>query len=246
MLYSDYVYFTSATLGSIYMNHFKIHQRTNIMQQKHNKLYQSADVSVKKIGNNMASLMKRDNIDAQTLSDKTGVGVATIKNIRRGVGNPTISTLYSIANYFNISVGALTEGHAAPARGEIKIATMPLIKYKDIELFLSSKSICVENYTTEVDDYSDDSLFAFEMTNNAFSPELERASICVVSGNEKPHDGDIVLLRIQGYPIALRRAYIGESGMIFCNISFENEIAPVSYSEYEIVGVLLKVTKRLK
>ncbi|WP_440862645.1 helix-turn-helix domain-containing protein [Symbiopectobacterium purcellii] len=216
------------------------------MQEKYIKLYKENDMSLKNIGNKLASLMKRDNIDAQTLSDKTGIGIATIKNIRRGVGNPTISTLYTITEYFKISIGDLTEGTTSTTISETKTATMPLIKYNEIERFLSTKTAYIESYTTEVDDTSDDSLFAFEITNSAFSPELERASICIVSTNESANDGDMVLLKIQGYPIALRRAYVGEAGMIFCNISLENEISPVSYTQYEIVGVLLKVIKRLR
>jgi len=239
------VYFITARLTSIHIHHYRLYHQANIMQQKYSKLYKETDMSLKNIGKNLASLMKRENIDAQTLSEKTGIGIATIKNIRRGVGNPTISTLYSLSEFFKISIGDLTEGTTSTLSSDPKTATMPLIKYNEIERFLYTNDSFVERYTTEVDDTYDDSLFAFEITNT-LSSELERASICIVSTNESANDGDIVLLKIEGYPIVLRRAYLGESGLIFCNISLENETSPVSYAEYEIVGVLLKIIKRLR
>jgi len=218
------------------------------MQGKHSKIYSTHDLPSKKIGKNLTFLMKKYGVDAQRLSDDTGIGIATIKNLRRGTGNPTILTLTSIAEFFQITVGDLTDTDEiqsiTPTRKNI--LTIPLIRYSDIESFITGAYVPTKKYTAEFESSDDDSLFAFEVTNNAFSPELERSSICIVSLKENSNDGDIVLVKTKGYPIFLRRAFVGNQCMFFCNISLDVDSVPVEYSDYEIVGVLLKIIKRLK
>ena len=53
-------------------------------------------MSLKMIGENLTYLMRMHGIDASRLSSETGIGIATINNLRKGVGNPTIATLASI------------------------------------------------------------------------------------------------------------------------------------------------------
>jgi len=218
------------------------------MQVNHSKVYSGQNIPLEKIGKNLSFLMKKYGVDAQKLSDQTGVGIATIKNLRRGSGNPTISTLSSIADFFHITVGALTDNDTLQSSllPRKSIVTIPLIKYSDIDDFVLNIFTHVTEYTIEVDDPSDDSLFAFEVTSNAFSPEIDRSSICIVSLNEKCNDGDIVLVKTKDYPIFLRRTFFGDQCMFFCNISLEADITPVQYTNYNIVGVLQRIIKRLK
>jgi len=218
------------------------------MQGKHSKIYDTNDLPSKTIGKNLSFLMKKYGVDAQKLSDATGVGIATIKNLRRGSGNPTILTLMSIADFFQVTVGDLTDTESVqlmtPSRTHI--LSIPLVKYSDIESFISGSYVPTQKYTAEFDHADDGSLFAFEVTNNAFSPELERSSICIVSLKEKSHDGDIVLVKTKDYPVFLRRAFVGNKCMFFCNISLDADAVPVEFNDYKIVGVLLKIIKRLK
>ncbi len=126
------------------------------------------------------------------------------------------------------------------------IKRIPLIRYNDIENYLSKKTNFTSSYTTEVDNINDDSLCAIEITNNVMSPELERGTLCIISQNELFCDGDIVLVKTKSYPICLRRVFVGENGFQFSNISLESDSSPVEYTDYTIFGVLLKTIKRLK
>jgi len=47
------------------------------------------------------------------LSEKTGVSMAQISEIERGIANPTLSILEKIADYFQISVAELLDGNDA-------------------------------------------------------------------------------------------------------------------------------------
>lgn len=218
------------------------------MQEKNIKIDINQNISLKKIGENISFLMKQHGVDTQRLSNDTGIGIATIKNLKRGVGNPTISTLSSIADFFHVTVGMITDAYIFQLSESScsNVLTIPLLKYSEIENYIFNSFIPADKYTAEVDDPSDDSIFSFEINNNAFSPEIEKSSICIVSLNEKSNDGDIVLLKVKDYPILLRRVFFGAQGVMFFNISLETESSPIQYKNYNIIGVLLKIIKRLK
>lgn len=218
------------------------------MQDNNIKLDERSGFSLKKIGNNLSFFMKKEGVNVQRLSDKTGVGIATIKNIKRGCGNPTISTLYLLADYFKVTLGVFIDINTVDLIPQCQgnIVTMPLIRFSEIEKYAFSDFSCVNYYTAEVESKNDSSLFAFEVTNNAFVPEIDNSSICIVSMEQEYVDSDIVLIKVKGYPIFLRRAFIGEHGLFFCNFSLYSDIEPVQYSDYTIIGVLQKIIKRLK
>lgn len=218
------------------------------MQEKNIKIYCGQDLSLKIIGDNLSFLMKKKGADISRLSRDTGIGIATIKNLRRGVGNPTISTLSAIADFFHVTVGMITDSYILQSSDYTcnNILSIPLVKYSEIECYISNSFVPVSKYITEVDNPKDDSIFAFEVMNNAFSPEIERSSICIVSLNEKINDGDIVLVKIKDYPILLRRVFFGAEGMMFFNLSLEIDTSPIQYKNHNIMAVLLKIVKRLK
>ncbi|HID8404816.1 MULTISPECIES: helix-turn-helix domain-containing protein [Serratia] len=217
------------------------------MQQKHIKTSEENHMSLKMIGENLTYLMRLHGVDANRLSIETGIGIATINNLRKGVGNPTISTLTSIGDYFNVKVGDLTDNDLR-VTGEVSqnVKSIPLITYSDIERYLANKIRSTGTYTTEVDDIEDDSLFAVEITNNSLSPELDRGTYCIISLKEQYCDGDIVLVKLKNYPICLRRVFVSDENLQFTNISLESDNVAKSYSDYTIVGVLLKTVKRMK
>lgn len=217
------------------------------MQQENIKISKEDDMSLKIIGGNLSYLMRKHGIDANRLSIETGIGIATINNLRKGVGNPTISTLSSISEFFNTKVGDLTDKDLR-VTGEAghNVKSIPLISYSDIERFLEKKNRSADLYTTEVEDITDDSLFAVEITNNSLSPELDRGTYCVISLKEQYCDGDIVLVKLKNYPICFRRVFVSDEDLQFTNISLESDNSAKSYNDYTIVGVLLKTIKRLK
>ncbi|MGX5056252.1 helix-turn-helix domain-containing protein [Enterobacter asburiae] len=218
------------------------------MQEKHNLIPRDEGMSLNNIGKNLTYLMQLKGIDSQQLSDRIGVGIATIKNLKRGVGNPTISTLLSIADFFNVSIGALTDqlldGEKTISANNARV--LPLIKFNETEAFLEKKALHTDTYTTEVDNEEDDSLFVVEITSRALQPELDKGTLCVISRKEEYYDGDIVLLKIKDYPLCFRRIFIGNDGYQFCNISMGTEMEMKQYTDFQIIGVMLKKINRLR
>lgn len=217
------------------------------MQHRDIKQPEENDMSLKRIGENLAFLMRKSDIDSNRLSLETGIGIATINNLRKGIGNPTISTLSSIADFFQVKIGDLID-HDLKINSKTtnNIKSIPLINYSNIERFLSKKTDFTERYKTEVDDINDESLFAVEITNNSLAPELDRGTICVISLKEQFCDGDIVLVKLKNYPLCLRRVFVSDVDLQFSTISLELDSTPKYHDKYEIVGVLLKIVKRLK
>lgn len=217
------------------------------MQDINIKTSKENDMSLKMIGENLTYLMRVHGVDATRLSVETSIGIATINNLRKGIGNPTISTLSSIGEFFNVKVGDLTDRELSVSEDTNKnVKTIPLINYSDIERFLNKKTEFSDTYITEVDDITDESLFAVEITNNSLSPELDRGTYCVISLNEQYCDGDIVLVKLKNYPICLRRVFVSDNGLQFTNISIGSDNSTKSYTDHTIIGVLLKTIKRLK
>ena len=217
------------------------------MQSKNDFFEEETDNHLKNISKNLNYLMSLKNIDTQSISDRTGVGIATINNLKKGHGNPTIMTLSSIADFLQVSIGDLTDNNIleeSSSHGKVK--SLPLIRYDEIDGYLAKTFFATKTYSTEVDNLQDDSLFSIEISNNALSPEFERGTICIVSTNENVCDGDIVLVKIKEYPICFRRVFVGANGFQFCNISLESEMNITECTDYAIIGVLLNKINRLK
>lgn len=217
------------------------------MQLKNNIMKKRPNISLKILGKNVCYLMHKLGVDAQILSEKTGVGIATINNLKKGAGNPTVATLSAVADFFNVSAGSLMDSDLASTSAENeRVKSIPLINFGELDSFLGKKSVKKKFYTTEVDNPQDETLFAVEMTTNALLPEIEKGTICIISLSEKYCDGDVVLLNIRGSHLCFRRIFIGDTDYKFLNISIEINTQIIEYADYEIIGVLVKKINRLK
>ena len=76
-----------------------------------NTKYSVPDSNIENLTNNLRHLMQRCNIDSTELSKSTGIALTTINGLKRGGGNPTLSTLQTIADFFNVSISQLTENN---------------------------------------------------------------------------------------------------------------------------------------
>lgn len=216
------------------------------MQLKYNTMKKKEAMSLRILGKNVTFLMAKFGIDAQTLSEGTGVGVATINNLKRGSGNPTIGTLSSVAEFFDVSAGSLMEVDLSAPQSDDNVKVLPLINFNDLELYINNKNTHQSTYAVEVENHGDESLFAVEITTNSLFPEIESGTICIVSRNEKCCDGDIVLLKIRGLHLCFRRVFIADTGYRFSNIILDSNVLIAEYDDYNIVGVVMKKINKLR
>jgi transcriptional regulator with XRE-family HTH domain len=72
------------------------------------------------IAANLRALRARRNLSVVTLAERSGVARATLTKLEAGRGNPTIDTLYALANALDAALGDLIEEPAvAPAPVEV-------------------------------------------------------------------------------------------------------------------------------
>lgn len=204
------------------------------------------DRSMALTGRNLNHLMDKKRVDAATLSKEIGLGIATVNSLRRGVGNPTLSTLLALARYFGVSLSELTETDLSrdqPRSGSVR--TIPLVKLNEVNSFLEQKLGRYETYTTEIENSGGATYFAVHLNNDALSPLLTAGTILIVARGEEPCDGDIVLVRIGTHSPCLRRVFIDSNHFVFSAISLESEVAPTLYRDYEVIAIAVKAIKPL-
>ncbi|POZ61397.1 LexA family transcriptional regulator [Chromobacterium alticapitis] len=193
---------------------------------------------------NLARLMERAGVDAAQLSQKTGLGVATINNIRRGVGNPTLLTLMELARFFDIKLSDFIEGELGrdikPLRA---VLAVPLIKFTEIALFLSGVIIESDHYFIDAAGFNAQDAFAVLLNNDSLFPNYSQGSVFIVAREERPADGDVVLVSIAGQPPCFRRMFVDGDQCLFSSISLMHDLQPFVCRDFKIVGVAVKAIK---
>lgn len=214
-----------------------MHKPDFIIQQKDNEILLT-------LGKNLSYLMISKGVDSGFLSNVTGLGVATINSLRRGSGNPTLATIISLAQFFDVSLSELTEIDLQQQQVKPNCAkTMPLIKLGEINSFIDQSLKTHAYYTTEIDISDETAVVAIANNNDSFYPHFSSGTVCIIAMDEEPCDGDIVLVRINNYTPCFRRIFIEDEQFLFTAITLESDAKPSHYKNATILGVLLKAIK---
>ncbi|WP_340610338.1 helix-turn-helix domain-containing protein [Xenorhabdus stockiae] len=217
------------------------------MQETNNKKSTEADILLSTISKNIDFLMKKDSIDSHTLSKLTGLGVATINNLRRGVGNPTIATISSIADIFGMNIGEITDGKLYEHYQDNEIiSSIPLIRYDELDEYICGKAIHTNLYKLSTQEDQGDSLFAVGFSNNLLSPYFDSNTIAIISKTESICDSDIVLVKIKDTPVCFRQVFVGERGIYFSILGIDMDQKITFRENYTIIGILIKSIRNLK
>lgn len=213
---------------------------------KKNHKIVNVDKFVALTAKNLSYLMDKKKIDVATLCAATKLAIPTVNSLRRGIGNPTLSTLLELANFFEVSLGELTEQNLSNEKNKHSSArSIPLIKINEINRFLENKLEKIETYTTEIDESSGTSCFAVLVNNDSLYPQFSPGTVLIVSRDEKPLDSDIVLVKIKEHNSCFRKIFINGDHFLFSSVSIENDATLFSYDNYELIGVLLKAIKTI-
>ncbi len=68
------------------------------------------------IGRNIQAIRKKQALTLDTLSEKSGVSKAMLSQIESGKVNPTVATVWKIAQGLRVEINSLLEGSAGPRR----------------------------------------------------------------------------------------------------------------------------------
>lgn len=193
---------------------------------------------------NLAYLMNKNGVDASAMSAATGLGIATINSLRRGVGNPTLLTMMELATFFNVTLSELTEIDLSEhIFKHSKARSIPLIKINDLNKFIDKNFYGHETYTTEIDGPDKKLYFAVLVNNDSLYPKFSTGTVFIVSKEDEPCDGDIVLVKISNHNPCFRKIFIDGNNFLFSSILHDNEIKQSTYLNYKLVGVVLKAIK---
>jgi len=200
---------------------------------------EEADVAM--LGNNLCTLMKKFNVDSSELSKKTGIALTTLNSLKRGIGNPTLSTLNLLAEFFNVSIGQLTENNLSILTKDTRIIyDIPLLNFDELLNFLNNQNKYNNTISTQLDSWQPNKYYAIKINNNAMSPVFEKGSIFVIAQNINIHDGDIALVQFDGHQPCFRRIFIEGKSYFFKPISEMIGNSLIKDNNCAIHGIVIK------
>ena len=190
------------------------------------------------LANNIRMLMHQLNVDSNQLSDKTGIALTTINALKRGVGNPTLSTLHQLSEFFEVTIGDLTEKELTHNNTLAHtVYEIPLLNMDDLASFLKNGRY-KHTISTELDSCETNKYYATKLTNNSMNPLFEKGSIFVIARRIQIHDGDIVLVKFNDHPPCFRKVFIEGKTYFFKTISEligGNLIKDIRFTIYGVV-----------
>lgn len=182
------------------------------------KISGNADTGV--LSSNLRNLMNMFKIDSSELSEKTGIALTTINGLKRGAGNPTLSTLYQLAEFFDVSIGQLTEKNLSTTNKMARIVyEIPLLTLDELFDFFKNQNRYKNTISTELDAWSPNKYYAIKFNNNSMNPLFEKGSIFIIAHDVQIHDGDIVLVQFEQHPPCFRRVFIEGRSYFFKPLS---------------------------
>lgn len=191
------------------------------------------------LSKNLCWLMDSRSIDASELSNHTSIGTTTINKLRKGIGNPTYSTLVTLAAYFDVVVSQLTEVDLS-ANGTKKetLANVDLISLSDFKDYINQIKKPKESLSVSIATNAD-SRFAIKITTNTMSPFFEKGSVFILDKNIHPQDGDIVLVEFNEQNLCFRRVFIQGISYFFRSVADTLADNFVKGDNFTIHGVVI-------
>lgn len=191
------------------------------------------------LAHNLNNLMRDKSVDTKQLSALTGVSISLLNSLKRGDGNPTLGTLITLANFFDVSIDSLILSDAR------KRGTVAIIPVYEIQVaHEANKPIAIKNIYLKIEEDKNTSHYAIQLDNSSLMPFFDKGSIFLISNHNKYTDGDIVLVRINNEYNVFRRVFIKNKGLLFQYISLDADLH--SYDNYKIIGPVIKVIHNMR
>lgn len=191
------------------------------------------------LAENLNNLMREKDIETKQLSALTGISASLLNSLKRGDGNPTLGTLISLANFFDVTIDALV---LSDARKQEAMAVLPVYEIDVAHQY--SKHNAVQNIYLKIEDEKNMPSYGIRLDNSSLMPFFEKGSIFLISSNNKYTDGDLVLVRINNEYNVFRKVFIKNKGLYFQFISLDTDLH--TYDNYKIIGPVIKVIHNMK
>jgi transcriptional regulator with XRE-family HTH domain len=167
------------------------------------------------IGNNLKLLLKKHGLTASSLARAIDLPRPTINRIVSGsTPDPRITTLNSIANYFNITMGQLLGSEPLFIDNDNLTRTVPLISMVNISQLKSDYSNLEDlkgSRTVPIDSSIKEDAFAISFESEAMSPHFKNGTLLIVTNTQVKSRDFVVVYRKE------------EKRAVFRQILFEGE-----------------------
>lgn len=198
---------------------------------------------------NLDQLMKKHNVTNEILAEKTGISRSSINRIRMNKGNPTVETLLSICDYFNVSLQNLTDSiksqisHTFSKEKKIDLITIdsfeiPIIQWDNLLSFLNSENFINREIISD--------LYAV-LTPMDYS-NIPKNSMLIISKNRKPAHGNFILVQENQTKIINVAEYVQDISGEYIKSCLAEKLGAidtqlVSLEKFKIIGVILESRK---
>lgn len=197
-----------------------------------------SQVELKCLSENINQLMHEKKIDTKQLSAFTGISASSINAMKRGTGNPTLGTLITLTNFFDVTLDTLV------LPNHKKKGTVTAIPVYDLRVAHEiKKHHPIKNIHLKIEE-EDLFQFAVSIHNSSLMPFFEKGSLLLISHQKKCMDGDMALLRINNECNVFRRVFLKNKGHLFQYISLETDLH--HFDHYKIIGPVLKVIHNMR
>ena len=202
------------------------------------------------IADNLRSLLKSRKVSENEVAQALGVPVMTIRRLVSGeTTDPRVSTLKTLANYFEVSVDDLIEGHKASAGVELvgknKPIFVPMLDWSTAEKMQSIYDVDLstwkEWHPVSLGQKGSMSEKSFGLESRpSMSPRFQQGTFFIIDPDVAPSDGDMVLVRIKkNNEITLRELSVDPPEWQLHPVVTGSNVLEYASEHYDIVGVVI-------
>ncbi|CAM3716396.1 LexA family protein [Legionella longbeachae] len=211
--------------------------------------YSSTDDFNENLSKNLSLIMKENNVSESDLARALNLPYNTIHRLVSGhTTDPRISTLKSIASYFNVSLDTLlnqNQGVPNTLKTHIGPRTVPIVTWEqlsDDELLRTINSLNWDHWLpislVSIDNLS---LNAYALESRpSMQPRFPIGTFFIIDPDCKPIDGDLILVKIKiNNAVSLRELIIDPPSIQLLPIIENSDVLNFNESEHEIIGVVV-------
>ena len=208
---------------------------------------QTTDSEHKIIAENIRKIMDAHSISESQLAKALDVSVMTIRRVVSGeTADPRISTLSSIANYFDINIDDLLKKNIMPIQLITKKSSyfVPILKWHELA------DICLNDHVdfSKLDNWYHIGSSSINLGKNSFAlhskPSLEprypEGALLIIDPCERPLDNDVLLIKSKNdHSISLRELQIDSPKWVLKPIISGSEFLFYNTDDFDIMGVVI-------
>lgn len=193
---------------------------------------------------NLTYLLAQHALDIKNLAIETGVPPATLARLRRDGGNPTLSSIEPLLDFFRIDMDAFLyeDMSSLNYQNRKKMGELVHISIYSLEDIVSGHENAKVLKFIGAAGITGKNVFGISINNDALVPAFQSNSIVIIDPNLKPVEGDYILCCLgsgeEDAPV-FRQIFMDGNDYYFkpINPGFGDM---KHYENYKIMGVVIK------